>query len=218
MLTLIPAARGWSPVSSKLGLAPWFLLLAVAGCGTSASLPDTGIRLPSPTNFPYCRNHTCETIKTLKFSDQQWAAITAPLSRPSADAAEERARIAVSVATYERKAAMKAGTTNDRGGTIVGFFRQGQLDCVDEASNTDTLLFMLDNQGLLRWHRRGPPRMRLVILSDGVPHVTATVIDLQNGDTYAVDSWFRDNGEPADVVPLGEWLDGWNPPEGEEHR
>ena len=54
-----------------------------------------------------------------------------------------------------------------------------------------------------------------MILSDGVPHVTATVIDRQTGSTFAVDSWFRDSGEPADVVPLEEWLDGWNPPPAE---
>jgi hypothetical protein len=212
MLTLFSAVSGRRSIPSKLWIALSCILLATSGCTTFATLPDTGMAQPSPRSFPYCRNHTCETIRTLAFTDEQWAAVTGPLSRPSADAIEERARIAVSVATYEVKAGMKAGTTNDRGGTIVGFFRSGQLDCMDEATNTDTLLVMLDNEGLLRWHRRGQPRMRLVFLSDGVPHVTATVIERENGATYAVDSWFRDNGEPADVVPLEEWLDGWNPP------
>jgi hypothetical protein len=214
MLTLFSAVSGRRSVPSKLSIALSCILLGAAGCTTFPTLPETGMGQPSPKHFPYCRDHTCKTIETLAFSDAQWAAVTAPLGHPSADAAEERTRIASSVATYEQEAGVKAGTTNDRGGTIVGFFRSGQLDCVDEATNTDTLLVMLDNEGLLHWHRRGQPRMRLVFLSDGVPHVTATVIDRGDGATYAVDSWFRDNGEPADVVPLEEWLDGWNPPKG----
>lgn len=218
MFRLTLAARGQRPVSMGLGLVLWFCVMAAAGCGTSTSLPDRGIIRPTPQHFAYCRNHTCETVETLTFDDAQWRAIKAPLDQPADSAAEERARIAEVVALYERIAAVKAGTTNDRGGTIVGFFRSGQLDCVDEASNTDTLLIMLDNEGLLHWHRRGPPRMRLVILSDGVPHVTATIVDKETGDTFAVDSWFRDNGEPADVVPLQEWLDGWNPPEPVESK
>jgi len=212
MFPSILAASGRFPISLKLLLWLGFCLMALAGCSTATSLPDRGISGPTPQNFPYCRNHTCETVKVLTFNDVQWAAITSPLNLQSADAAEERARIAESTALYEQSASLQAGTTNDRGGTIVGFFREGQLDCVDEASNTDTLLVMLDEAGLLRWHRRGPPRRRIALLSDGVPHVTATVIDLQTGDAFAVDSWFRDNGEPADVVPLDEWLDGWNPP------
>jgi hypothetical protein len=31
------------------------------------------------------------------------------------------------------------------------------------------------------------------------------------GERYAVDSWFVDNGEPAVVLPLAEWLNGGGP-------
>ena len=38
--------------------------------------------------------------------------------------------------------------------------------------------------------------------ADGVEHV---------GERYVVDSWFVDNGEPAVVLPLAEWLNGGGP-------
>jgi hypothetical protein len=197
-------ARWRLPVATVL--AGW----ALQGCGTPP-LPETGISNPTPAKFAYCRDNTCETIKELSFDPQEWAAITGPLSQPAADSATERVQIAETVAVFEQKAGAKAGTTTDIGGTIKGFFHPGQLDCIDETSNTKTLLGMLANDGLLRWHRRGDHATRLVILSDGVPHFTATVVENDSGQIYAVDSWFRDNGSPADVVPLEVWQDGWNP-------
>ena len=189
-----------------MALAGW----ALQGCGTPP-LPETGINNPTPAKFAYCRDNTCETIKKLSFDPAEWAAVTAPLGEPAADAASERVHIAETVAVFEQRAGAKAGTTTDIGGTIKGLFRPGQLDCIDETSNTKTLLGMLESNGLLRWHRRGAHATRLVILSDGVPHYTATVVENDSGQIYAVDSWFRDNGSPADVVPLEVWQDGWNP-------
>jgi hypothetical protein len=183
---------------------------ALQGCSTPP-LPDTGISDPMPAKFAYCRDNTCETIKVLSFDPAEWAAVTAPLREPAADAAGERVQIAETVAVFEQRAGAKAGTTTDIGGTIKGFFHPGQLDCIDETSNTNTLLGMLERDGLLRWHRRGDHATRLVILSDGVPHFTATVVENASGQIYAVDSWFRDNGLPADVVPLEVWQAGWNP-------
>ena len=203
-------ARGfdrWRLVA-VVSLAGW----ALQGC-TTPDLPETGVDNPTPAKFAYCRDNTCETIKELSFDRQEWAAITGPLDEPAADPAIERIRIAETVAFFEQRAGAQAGTTTDIGGTIKGMFHPGQLDCIDETSNTNVLLGMLENDGLLRWHRRGTHATRLVILSDGLPHFTATVVENDTGQIYAVDSWFRDNGSLADVVPLEVWKDGWNPPE-----
>ena len=86
----------------------------------------------------------------------------------------------------------------------------GQLDCIDETSNTTTVLELLDRAGLLVWHEvRGP--MSRFFVYDGWPHTTAVIVETATGEAYAVDSWFHDNGQPAEVVPLEQWVAGWGP-------
>ena len=48
---------------------------------------------------------------------------------------------------------------------------------------------------------------------DGWPHTSAVIVETANGQAYAVDSWFHDNGQPAEVVPLEQWVAGWGPDE-----
>ncbi len=38
-------------------------------------------------------------------------------------------------------------------------------------------------------------------------------MEVGSGQSYAVDSWFHDNGVPAEIVPLPDWLSGWMPRE-----
>jgi hypothetical protein len=63
---------------------------------------------------------------------------------------------------------------------------------------------------LLRWHRVAyPARRGLWNL-----HNTAVVEQMENGELFAVDSWFRANGEDAVIVPMDKWLGGYEPERG----
>ena len=97
-----------------------------------------------------------------------------------------------------------------RGGAFPGCGRNGQLDCVDEATNTTVFLRILESQRLLRRHEVGQPVTRASFSFDW-PHSTATVTERGSGRAYGIDSWFYDNGEDAVVVPLDQWLAGWSP-------
>jgi hypothetical protein len=184
--------------------------VVLTGCAPYR-MPATGLSDPSPHHFAYCRDHTCETILKISLLDGQWSEITAPLQTPADNPSAERVQLSHVIATYETIVAEKAGTSRDIGGTIKGVFRLGQLDCIDETVNTDTLLVMLSRENLLRWHRRGDRAQRFVFFSDGAPHFAATIVEQPTGEVFAVDSWFRDNGQPADVVALADWQAGWNP-------
>jgi hypothetical protein len=39
-------------------------------------------------------------------------------------------------------------------------------------------------------------------------HWNAVIVDHGNGDEFAVDSWFLDNGQPPIIQPLNDWLSG----------
>ena len=128
-------------------------------------------------------------------------------------AAEERRQIATAVARYETAIGAKTGTAGDKGGNIKGMlanmFDSSQVDCVSETVNTTTLILMLDDAGLLRWHAPWRPANRFGVT--GWFHSTAVVREKATGAEYAIDSWFYDNGRPAAVVALKDWQAGWVP-------
>lgn len=165
---------------------------------------------PLPGSFTYCFGYGCRnTIENAQLG-ADWAAIESLFEPAAQNPAEERERMAEAVARFEQSMGPRYGTAADKGGTFTGFGRAGQLDCIDEALNTTSLLQMLNNQGLLGWHEVAAPVQRGFII-DRWPHVTAVVVERQTDKAYAIDSWFRDNGQRADVVPVGAWLDGWAP-------
>lgn len=196
------------------------LVVPLAGClfshgenlpRAAAALEESRQLPPQPTGFAYCRDHGCSTQRRLGLTGSEWAAVTAPLREPALGAAQERQRIAEAVGRFELVAGAKAGTHGDVGGTLTGFFRAGQQDCVDEAVNTTRFLLMLQSAGLLRHHAVGTPVHRAWIPGE-FTHITATVTELTgDGGRYAIDSWFHGNGHPAEVAELGAWLDGWEP-------
>ena len=132
-------------------------------------------------------------------TSDEWREIQRLFRPPADNAIEERRRLSIAVGRCETFVGRKLETSDDRGGTFEAFGYQGQLDCVDEATNTTTFLRMLEHGGLLKWH---------VALATGWPHSTATVIEVSSGGSYAVDSWVLDNGRDPLVVPLENWILG----------
>jgi hypothetical protein len=68
--------------------------------------------------------------------------------------------------------------------------------------------------GLIRFHEILDTKTRNFFFN-GWPHTTAVIREKQADQalnkTYAVDSWFYDNGQPAVIVPLEQWKSGWKP-------
>jgi len=189
-------------------------LLALAACQHGGSLPSVdralvGVERVTPEDFTYCSEHGCELQQSVSLSPAEWAQITEPLATPAADAAAERLAVAEAVGRFETAVARQTGTGGDKGGTQT-FPDRRQLDCVDESVNTTRFLTMLAKAELLRFHIRGRPVHRA--FAGGFSHMTATLRDAGAGTSWAIDSWFKDNGQAAEVVPLDVWLAGYNPP------
>ena len=104
----------------------------------------------------------------------------------------------------------QTGTDADRGGNWSGFGRAGQMDCIDESTNSTTYLRMLEKEGYLNHHRVVDRATRYGIFV-GAPHTTAVIQENSSQTLYAVDSWFFDNGELPVIVKLSEWRTGWRP-------
>ena len=165
---------------------------------------------PDPTQFTVCYNNGCASLARLKLSAEQWQSIRALFAPPADTAAGEREQIRTAIALFETIVGPMTGTSGDKGGTFAGFGESGQMDCIDESTNTTIYLLMLKKYGLLRWHNVADRATRWSLFS--WPHTTAVIEERANKQEWAVDSWFLDNGEPPFVLPLETWREGWKPP------
>ena len=199
-----------SPLYRPLLLAGVLLL---AGC-TNSGTPERFLTKyadpdPSLDAVLVCHGYGCQRQDTVDLR-QDWARLVAGMTQPAPDAAAERASIALTIAAIEAEVGARVGTSEDVGCTFEGFAMPGQLDCIDETSNTSSYLILLDKAGLLRWHEVRGQTSRFFV-HNGWPHTTAVIVETATGQAYAVDSWFHDNGQPAEIVTIESWKSGWAP-------
>lgn len=192
------------------GLVSAVLLLVPALSAAGMFTEQQHIAKPVPERFSVCFNHSCRTVLNDSLTSQEWQHVTEPLQVPAPSPAVERAALARVIASMEETVGRHTGTDRDRGRNLAGFGRPGQLDCIDEASNTHTYLVMLENAGLLHHHRVMGNATRFGLFV-GMPHTTAVIEEAASGRRYAVDSWFRDNGEPPYIDTLEKWRAGGEP-------
>ena len=165
---------------------------------------------PHRDRFSVCFDHSCRSIVTRAFSRREWQRIAAAMQQPAPDSASERMAIAYTIAIMEQVIGEKTGTAGDQGGNMAGFGRPGQMDCIDESNNTTTYLKLLQQDGLLNFHKVMDRSTRFGLFA-GMPHTTAVIRDVAGREDYAVDSWFFDNGKPPAIVELQVWKAGWRP-------
>ncbi|WP_188420078.1 hypothetical protein [Oxalicibacterium solurbis] len=174
-------------------------------------------------NIKVCYNYGCKQEATVRFSDRQLRTLAKRLrSLPSA--AEERKALADVVGQMYYWAGQQSPVYADKGGNAFDDEANGAMDCIDHSTTTTRFLKMLERRGLLKYHVVADiERRRRFFLFD---HFSAVVQEFPrpisastvDGDAekakthqYVIDSWFVNNGEPAVVLPLEDWLNGAGP-------
>jgi hypothetical protein len=202
--------------------AALLLALALAGCASSggtaphreSSLDDLlamrGNAEAAPEKFFVCHGYGCRLSDEVSLSPEEWARVAAVFDPPSASPEEERQRLGPAVGMMETLVGPKTGTEGDVYGTFLSPFGEGQMDCEDEMNNTATYFRLFEKQGLIRFHRMAGRAGRGAFVN-GWPHMAVTIEDTGDGRRYVLDSWFHDNGVPAEVVEAGRWQSGWKP-------
>jgi Tfp pilus assembly protein PilN len=84
------------------------------------------------------------------------------------------------------------------------------MDCIDHSTSTTRLLQMLEAYGFLRWHQVSEIDVRNWAFVFPA-HYSAVIEEKASAARFVVDSWFVDNGQPAVILPLGEWKKGAGP-------
>ncbi|MEH6402846.1 MAG: hypothetical protein V7750_05690 [Sneathiella sp.] len=195
-----------------LGLSALFLFLSACAGNEEAVKPNAfftkyNLQRPTPTAVTYCSSHGCLERETLSLTPAQWQHVTKSMREKASDPVQERVNISLAVAEYEKIAGKKSGTSGDRART--GLNNMNQLDCIDESINTTSLLVMMEEDNLIQWHSLAGTVGRGEAFD--WPHFAPSLQETGSQEIFVMDSWFRNNGKPAVVLPLQVWKAGWNP-------
>lgn len=172
-------------------------LLLIIFCLFSRSL------LAEPV-FVHCYDFGCKSQQTIKYSKQQWNDIRAVFQTQQQNADYEKQLIRKAVALMEQFSGDIVGTSLDKAENYPGYDIDKQQDCIDESTNTFQYLSALEELNLLQWHRVAPKKRRIVWFAT---HWTAVIAENKTDQLFAVDSWYRDNGQPPYIQKLEDWED-----------
>lgn len=165
---------------------------------------ERGASLPINEHPIYCHGYGCEFQTPIPISDADFAELQKIFAAHSGSAVEERKAISQSVQWWERHASpLLGGPPRVRGDTQP--HRPGQTDCLDEATNSTTILFYLERHKFLKYHKVERPEARGMFLFS---HATALIQEI-GGQAWAVDMWMYDMGDPPDMPTYAEWSSHW---------
>ncbi len=217
------------------------LLASVAlTCGLAASAcAQVGTPAPSAgeeATLKVCFNYGCLAEAEVTFSAEQLAEVATLLRADTA--AEERARLGEAIGRLYAFAGAKSPIAADKGGNLADDAVYGRMDCIDHSLTTTRFLTLLEARGMLRYHTVGERVLRSRFLlfqhyaAQIVEHEVAPRVQMDEAVNnplqavandaspadgshstarFAVDSWFFDNGHPAVIMPLANWMSGEGP-------
>lgn len=197
------ALAAFATAFSGPGLAgPLEMSRAVAELYTSVSIYP-----PSATSMTVCYGFVCRRRHILDFTAGDRAALTAIMKAGRANAVAERAAVQKAVIWFDRRMGPILGT-NKRVAKADFRFRDDahNYDCWDTTRNTTSLLLVMQQWGLLKFHSIGDPKFRGYSLVLQTPHNTAVLVDRATKVEWVVDLWPRGYLQPPDVMTVAKWV------------
>jgi hypothetical protein len=174
----------------------------------AATYDEYSVSAPTSELVVVCHGFGCKFRAEVELSAADRGTLAQIMAGGKASPAAERQAVAGAWAWFDRRIAASAGTRNHVAAAGAEYmFDSRQFDCIDASRNTTSLLLVLEQLGLLRFHMVDVPKSRGALI-DGRPfHYTAVLRERANGIKWAVDSWTRAYGQPAEVMTLARWLD-----------
>jgi hypothetical protein len=184
----------WSmALGNRISVAGVVVLSAIGTADVSHAVPLT-----------VCHGYSCSFRTRLELGPGDLKDIASILRSGASSAAAERRAISKAVQYYERRATAAVGIRDRAKGDFSGGRERGQMDCIDESTNTTSLLELLESRGMLRHHTVQRKVSRGFLADRRYPHFTAVIAD-KAGQKWAVDSWYESAGGAPDIMPLARW-------------
>jgi hypothetical protein len=161
---------------------------------------------PSAQSMTVCYGFVCRRRWTLDFSAADRHALTQIVAAGRASAAAERAAVQKAVIWFDRRMGPLLGTDKRVAkADIRAFDDKHNYDCWDTTRNTTSLLLVLQEWGLFKYHVVGDPHYRGYTVFQ-LPHNTAVLVERATKVEWVVDMWPRAYAEPPDVMTLEKWV------------
>ena len=125
-----------------------------------------------------CYGFVCRRREMLDFTPRDRSALTQIMAAGRSSAAAERAAVQKAVIWFDRRMGPIIGTDKRVAHADIGKLDASHnFDCWDTTRNTTSLLLMLEQWGLLKYHVVGDPRYRGNPFAWQGPHNTAVLVE-----------------------------------------
>jgi hypothetical protein len=192
-----------------LGLlaAPMPALALELSAPVAALYTTVSIYPPSAKSMTVCYGFVCRRREILDFTAADRGALSQILAGGRASAAAERAAVQKAVIWFDRRMGSVIGTSKRVAKADFRYFDdKHNYDCWDTTRNTTSLLLVLQEWGLLKYHVVGDPRYRGNALVLQTPHNTAVLVERATRIEWVVDMWPRGYLQPPDVMTVEKWV------------
>jgi hypothetical protein len=161
---------------------------------------------PSAQRMTVCYGFVCRRREILDFSAGDRNALTQILGTGRASAAAERAAVQKAVIWFDRRMGPVIGTNKRVAkADIRALDASHNYDCWDTTRNTTSLLLVLQEWGLFKYHVVGDPHYRGYTVFQ-LPHNTAVLVERATKVEWVVDMWPRGYLQPPDVMTVQKWV------------
>jgi hypothetical protein len=162
---------------------------------------------PTAKSMTVCYGFVCRRREILDFSPGDRRALERLLAAGRASAAAERAAVQKAVIWFDRRMGPVLGTDKRVAKADFRYFDdKHNYDCWDITRNTTSLLLVLQQWGLFKYHVVGDPHFRGNALVLQTPHNTAVLVERATKVEWAVDLWPRGYLQPPDVMTITQWV------------
>jgi hypothetical protein len=205
---------GWSHSTLAAALAACAALSGVRpAAAVELSQPisylysSVSINPPTASSMTICYGFVCRRREILDFMPGDKAALTKILATGRASAAAERVAVQKAVVWFDRRVGPVIGTDKRIANADFRYFDdKHNFDCWDTTRNVTSLLLVLQDWGLLKFHVVGDPHYRGNALVLQTPHNTPVLIDRATHVEWVVDMWTRGYAQMPDVTTVEKWV------------
>jgi hypothetical protein len=212
----LPRRRAAARPSCAL-LAAAVTALMPFGAGSAAALElsqpmaylynSVSINPPTASTMTICYGFVCRRREIFDFSAADRKALTQIIAAGKASAAAERAAVQKAVIWWDRRVGPMIGTDKRIKNADFRYFDdKHNFDCWDTTRNITSLLLVMQEWGLFKYHVVGDPAYRGNALVLQTPHNTPVLIERATKVGWVVDMWTTGYAQPPEVMTVEKWV------------